>query len=398
MTAGEEPPKYRLVPYEAEAAPCGTEAPGEPWALCADAEGLFGAPPPPSRRTYELLGCAPQGDLRKALSHARARRAAPLGTLRLESLDRTGERADSWAWCLEDVRVLGDRPRADDPSLVDITVEASESAENATDSPRRPPLSPGYLLLGAEEEPWGTCRDLAHIRLGPEPAEAPIRLLGCSPGGALRAALDAGDEDLGHGRLLRLDVHGSTVQQAVEGEVTAWIPSAHGRGLVDLALDPWSERPPPGAAEVWDLWWEGRPSAPGLWAGCGPEARSCWLDTARHRHPRDAPSAPAGITFHLDGRHITDHPGFHCALGEAVNGPGGYFGRSPDTLGACLRGGCGAERPFTLVWHASAVARRCLGATPRTDFGRTPPTGSRPPAFEELLAFLGEKGVDVRLD
>ncbi|WP_326842560.1 barstar family protein [Streptomyces sp. NBC_01558] len=398
MTAGEEPPKYRLVPYEAEAAPCGTEAPGEPWALCADAEGLFGAPPPPSRRTYELLGCAPQGDLRKALPHARARRTAPLGTLRLESLDRTGERADSWTWCLEDVRVLGDRPRADDPSLVDITVEASESAENATESPRRPPLSPGYLLLGAEEEPWGTCRDLAHIRLGPEPAEAPIRLLGCSPGGALRAALDAGDEDLGHGQLLRLDVHGSTVQEAVEGEVTAWIPSARGRGLVDLALDPWSERPPPGAAEVWDLWWEGRPSAPGLWARCGHEARSCWLDTARHHHPRDAPSAPAGTTFHLDGRHMTDHPGFHCALGEAVNGPGGYLGRSLDTLGACLRGGWGAERPFTLVWHASAVARSCLGATPHTDFGRIPPTDHRPPAFEELLAFLGEKGVDVRLD
>ncbi|WP_406378341.1 hypothetical protein [Streptomyces sp. NBC_00197] len=95
---------------------------------------------------------------------------------------------------------------------------------------------------------------------------------------------------------------------------------------------------------------------------------------------------------------MTDHPGFHCALGEAVNGPGGYFGRSLDTLGACLRGGWGAERPFTLVWHASAVARSCLGVTPHTDFGRIPPTDHRPSAFEELLAFLGEKGVDVRLD
>ncbi|MFC8200316.1 barstar family protein [Streptomyces sp. NPDC057298] len=361
----------------------------ETWALCADAENLFGDPPAPARGTFELIGCAPEGTLREVLARARADGSAPLGTLALEILDKQGERIEEWS--LEDVRVLGDRPCARDLSLRDITIEAREAPHNPFDYPQCPPLSPGYRLLGREDVPYGSCRDLAHVPEGqPDPVEPPVRLLGCSPRGALRTALDAGEEDLGHAKLIRLDTAGRPVQSAVEGELVAWIPSARGRGLVDLTLEPWSERPPTAAEEVWELWDTGRPTEPGRWARCGPEARRHWPHTAREHHQPDRPDAEPGATYHLEGSRIIDEPGFFCALGEAVNGPGGYFGWGLDALADCLRGRWGALRPFTLVWHDAEVARTCLGLVPRTD--------RRPWTFEELLAFLVDEGVDVRLD
>ncbi|MEW2567569.1 hypothetical protein [Streptomyces sp. NPDC047070] len=233
-------PKYALTAYDADAED------DEVWALCADAENLFCDPPAPARGTYELLGCVPEGELGKALLRARADGSAPLGTLVLEILDKDGERVE--AWSLEDVRVLGDRPCARDLALRDITVRARESPHNPFDYPQCPPLSPGYRLLGAQDDPWGGCRDLAHVTHSqPDLVEPPVRLLGCSPRGALRTALDAGEEDLGHAKLTRVDTAGRPIQSAVEGELVAWIPSARGPGLVDLTLEPWSDRPPTAA-------------------------------------------------------------------------------------------------------------------------------------------------------
>ncbi|MFJ9371887.1 barstar family protein [Streptomyces sp. NPDC101455] len=231
---------------------------------------------------------------------------------------------------------------------------------------------------------------MAHVQEDrPEQLEPPLRLLGCSPRGALRAALDGGEEDLGHVKVVRIDTSGRPVQSAAEGELRAWIPSARGPGLVDLTLDPWSERPPLAAREVWDLWGEGSPSEPNRWVDCDAEGRRSWLDTALTNHTHITPDRPPGTTYHLDGSHITDAPGFFCALGEAVNGPAGYFGGGLDALNDCLRGSWGATPPFTLVWHDAAIARTRLGATSHT--------GRRPPTFEELLTFLAARHVDVRL-
>nr|WSY52556.1 barstar family protein [Streptomyces sp. NBC_00886] len=380
-------PKYVLLSYDDGAESTGEYGYEQTWALCEDADDLFADPPPPTRETYELLGCAPEGALRAALARARVDGSAPLGLLTLEALDKAGRGEGEW-W-LEDVRVVGDRPCARDLSSRGVTVEGRPSVDNPYDRPPRPPLSPGYRVLGADAERWGSCRDFAHVYEDrPEPLEPPVRLVGCSPRGALRAALDGGEEDLGHAKVLRVDSSGRSLQPAVEGELRAWIPSARGPGLVDLTLDPWSERPPLAAREVWDLWGEGRPSEPGRWVGCDSDGRRFWLDTALANHPHDTPDRLPGTTYHLDGRHITDPPGFFCALGETVNGPGGYFGRGLDALNDCLRGRWGATTPLTLVWHDAAVARICLGVTPHT--------GPRPPTFEELLALLAERHVDVR--
>ncbi|MEU8048522.1 barstar family protein [Micromonospora haikouensis] len=80
----------------------------------------------------------------------------------------------------------------------------------------------------------------------------------------------------------------------------------------------------------------------------------------RLAHRTDAPDRPAGVTCDLDGRFVTDVEGFYCAIGEAINGPGGYFGWNLDALDDCLSGRFGAQTPFRLVWHDSAVAREHL--------------------------------------
>ncbi|MDH6623787.1 RNAse (barnase) inhibitor barstar [Streptomyces sp. LBL] len=134
----------------------------------------------------------------------------------------------------------------------------------------------------------------------------------------------------------------------------------------------------------------GPPDEPNLWAQCEAEGRRFWLLTALDNHAHDRHDRPPGTTYHLDGRHITDEPGFFCALGEAVNGPGGYFGWGFDALADCLRGRWGAAPPFTLLWHQADVARTCLGVAQHVD--HRPPT-----TFEELFAFLAERRVDVRL-
>lgn len=57
---------------------------------------------------------------------------------------------------------------------------------------------------------------------------------------------------------------------------------------------------------------------------------------------------------------ITDEPGLYLALGEAVNGPGGYFGGCLDALVDCLRGNFGYTAPATLLWRDAATAREHL--------------------------------------
>lgn len=71
--------------------------------------------------------------------------------------------------------------------------------------------------------------------------------------------------------------------------------------------------------------------------------------------PRRRDDRPAGTTVVVDGRFATDVAGMYLAIGEAVNGPGGYFGASPDALADCLCGGFGATVPFTMKWTSVDV-------------------------------------------
>ncbi len=157
-------------------------------------------------------------------------------------------------------------------------------------------------------------------------------------------------------------------------ELTAFVPvavrlSPGTAGLVDLTIRAYRDVEE-GAGAVWELVRTGRLDRPGLWRSYG---RRAWLSVALKRGVR----GQAGV---LDGRDLVDVDAVYCALGEAVNGPGGYYGWNLDAVADCLRGGWGATPPFTLRWQGSDVAAQ------------------RVPEFGALLTVLREGGVDVRLE
>ncbi|KJY40059.1 barstar family protein [Streptomyces katrae] len=341
------------------------------WALCEEAENLFADPPEQPRRHYELLGCAFEGELPSAL-----------GFLVLKPLDKHG--TPLWEWYLEDARVLSSRPCARDLSRLDVTIEAVRS-EQQPDYPQRVPLSVGFSLSDFDDRLLGHFRDLSEVLPVADPEPHPVRLLGCSLHGPLRDVVEGRRaRRLAYRHLDALDTAGELLSIAGNPDVVGWEPSPRGPGLYDLTvhMDP----QPPVVARIWPLWREGRPAVPNLWAPFDATGRARWLDPALHH--RTGPDRPAGGTYHLDGRHVTDYEGFFCALGEAVNGPGGYFGRCLNGVSDALCGGFGATGPFTLVWHDHETARRCLGVQPLT-FG--------PASFPELLSFLREKRIEVVL-
>ncbi|MFF5702538.1 hypothetical protein ACFY7H_08550 [Streptomyces sp. NPDC012794] len=340
------------------------------WALCEEAENLFAEPPAPVRRRYELRGFTAETEL-----------PAALGFLVLTPLqDRGGTPAREWY--LEDARVLATRPGG--ASRTHVTIEAVRS-DHQPPHPAGAPLAAGFSLSDHQDRILGHFRELAEVLPVEEPPPHSVRLLGCTLHGPLREVLEGRDErPLGYRRLDALDARGEVLAPAGNPHVVDCRPSSRTPDRYDLTVH--MEPQPPVVAEIWPLWSEGRPAVPSLWARFDGEGRARWLDPALEH--RDGPDRPAGSTHHLDGRHVTDVEGFFCALGEAVNGPGGYFGRCLNGVADALGGGFGATRPFTLVWHDHEVARRCLGPQPLT---------GRPATFHELLGFLREEGVEVVL-
>ena len=69
------------------------------------------------------------------------------------------------------------------------------------------------------------------------------------------------------------------------------------------------------------------------------------------------------IGYVLDGARIRTLEDFWRLIGEAVNGPGGYFGSNLDALADCLRGGFGTpdDGDFTVEWRDHKASRHNLG-------------------------------------
>lgn len=100
---------------------------------------------------------------------------------------------------------------------------------------------------------------------------------------------------------------------------------------------------------------------PGTWIGLTRGGQWAWLERSVRRWRIREAELPSGGVLTLDGAAVTRVPAFYCAIGELVNGPGGYFGWNLDALVDCLRGGFGVSVPFTLRWRDAAVARAALG-------------------------------------
>ncbi|MEU9162837.1 barstar family protein [Streptomyces sp. NPDC048424] len=325
-------------------------------AKCADIEGLFAEPPVPvvPREELVLFSCAPLGRLRDAVD---GKDGGRIGDMLIE-VRLKGEKVHDWGYELCDAVVVDQQPGPEDASLVDIAVTAGV----------RPPDWPigtpsldrqrqfGFDLSDAEgATPYGSCAAMPRLfqpRRPPEPVE--LRLMGCDP--------DAPILSRGHGvtwlEVLAVDRAGRVMAGRTAGlSVVGTRSSELGGGLLDVTVSgEVEEHPGPELEPVWEVWRDGRPTEPNQWARLPEELRREWLWLTEKRHGPDR----TGGEYHLDGRYVTGHYALHCALGEALGSPGGYYGRCWNSLFDCLSGGFGAVPPFTLVWHDFEVARLAL--------------------------------------
>lgn len=111
--------------------------------------------------------------------------------------------------------------------------------------------------------------------------------------------------------------------------------------------------------EQWARHW---PREHNQWSSLDYAGKHAWLDACCLLGRRPTAAPPPDQRYTLEGEHIIDYPSFFLAMGEAIHGPTGYFGRSLDALNDCLRGGYDARTPFVLEWRAHEVARRHLGS------------------------------------
>ncbi|MGW4694029.1 barstar family protein [Kitasatospora cineracea] len=340
---------------------------GHGWGVCAEVEGLFGAP---RRGTYELFGWAPEGAEVRGWAGSRVW-LVPEG----EALD---------PWLLEDAENLGQFPGTG--SLVLTGLDDYEGPPEGHTGPVR--VHNGHRWLGA-------CRGFTRV-VPPEQVAPPLVLRGLAPGDQLRTALMKGTRralDLEEAALEIRDDQGELLtDRLLWTKVRAWRPSSHGTDLIDLELNGELFTPVPEYARpIWERWLAGPPDTPGSWAHLDTRCRWAWHDLVRERACRRARcDRPAGHAYELDGRHITDEPGLYLALGEAVNGPGGYFGGCLDALVDCLRGTFGYTAPATLLWRDAEIAREHLSQA-------LTPEGQPYNLFAELLDVLTEGGMHVTL-
>jgi hypothetical protein len=239
----------------------------------------------------------------------------------------------------------------------------------------RPNDITGFVLSGPDDARCGVCADVTGVFRDPsEPPVPHVTLVGCRPEPPLLAAIAAVPQSTKAGLRRRrvsaqvgaIAADGSVVQLihgGVSGTLVSSVPSALGDGLLDVTIDSDAcERRPAGTRNILDLWFTGRPTERNLWAGYDRTLRHEWAGVALAHHRFDIPDQPAGTVFDLDGRFVTDIEGFYCAIGEAINGPGGYFGWNFAALHTCLGSKWGALAPFRLAWHDSAVAHEHLVA------------------------------------
>ena len=371
---------------------------------CSEIHGLFTGrvfPAEPPRERYTLVSCAPTGPLLAAIDGTGP---AWFGNLLAEAAHVPGrpvsERCGQGCLaCYEtaeellDVRVVGHRPAADGSGRLDIDVEGHRRDDDANRHGTVAPVTPGYRLAvwpGEMEPPLtGECREITglfHERPEIWPPGPPVTLIGCSPGLARSFAIS-----LAH---VRVDgtVHKLGWGHRLVGKIVDTRPSIAGDGLVDLTVDARfgsplaaNERP------LWDMWRAGGPAEPNLWAPLSRSDRYLWVRAAAvHRVP--TADKPEGTVYHLDGRHITDYDGFYCAIGEAINGPGGWFGGDTFWLHENAGTGDGGATPgFRLVWHDSEIARSHL--TPGYDRKSWLPAVT----FDDLVSHLRADGVQLEL-
>ncbi|MEU1727479.1 barstar family protein [Nonomuraea sp. NPDC005692] len=226
---------------------------------------------------------------------------------------------------------------------------------------------PKFLLIDGDGRVLGTCLDAEGVFVEAAEGDGPVtvEILGCLPSQRLRDYLGSSNRyrlrnPLWLEGLRMLDAAGEPLADFWVSEIIEWRPSRLGSERADIIAKWGYDSPQAGTRHIWERWRTARPDQINQWAVYDSEGRREWLTlVGRSRFRQMGPvDRPAGRVYCLDGAHVTDMTSFYLAVGEAVNGPGGYFGWNLDALNDCLCGGFGATAPFTLVWSDSQVARR----------------------------------------
>ncbi|MER5788011.1 hypothetical protein [Streptomyces sp. NPDC001980] len=340
---------------------------GYVWGVCDAVDGLFGEP---RRGTYELFGWVADGVDVRGWVGSRVWLVPDD-----DSLD---------PWLLEDAKSPGQLSGADSLVL------------DGLDDYEGPPEGHTGVVRVHDGHRWlGSCEEFVRV-LPAEHVAPPLVLRGLAPGDQLRTALMKGTRralDLEEAALEIHDDQGEPLtDRLLWTKVSAWRPSSCTTDLIDLELDGELFTPVPDHARpIWERWLVGPPDRLGAWVGLDTRRRGAWLDLVRERACRRSHrDRPAGHAYELDGRHITDEPGLYLALGESVNGPGGYFGGCPAALDDCLGGTFGYTAPATLLWRDAATAREYLSQA-------MTPEGRSYDLFAEVLSVLTEGGMHVTL-
>ncbi|MBJ6636777.1 barstar family protein [Streptomyces sp. DHE7-1] len=120
------------------------------------------------------------------------------------------------------------------------------------------------------------------------------------------------------------------------------------------------------AGAIWRRWASGSPLENGEWARYPVESHDSWLHVVQNswfETGHEAKRYGVGEICIIDGKKILSESSFYCALGESVNGPGGYFGSTLDGLADCLASSRNASAPFELVWEHFSGAQERMGAS-----------------------------------
>lgn len=164
--------------------------------------------------------------------------------------------------------------------------------------------------------------------------------------------------------------------------------------------------------EIWNQWRISYPVQKNEWSSLSKDSRRSWLKVVKNYNSNKFNYPEINENkFCLDGTYITDYSSFFCALGETINGPGGYYGFDFNSLVDCFFGGFGAKVPFTLRWKNHQVGKRYLDTNcwveeinykrrlenKLLDHPEFEEKGDRP-LFEVLIEHIQNSGVNLLLD
>jgi RNAse (barnase) inhibitor barstar len=130
---------------------------------------------------------------------------------------------------------------------------------------------------------------------------------------------------------------------------------------IDIIVNDFSKSLPY-AIDIWNIWRNSIPTTKNRWKMLKKEEKRAWVEVTRKAHcAAGIPKKDSTkITIFLNGNNITDIPSFFCAIGEAINGPGGYFGETLEGFEDCLCGGFGLIPPFKLIWKNAEISKKNL--------------------------------------